>query len=127
MFAGLKNKIKEETGKEVAPMAVRMGAQGRMQRSAFGSTSSQLTDAGFGGGAGGGSSSLERQHQQHQLALEQKELELAGVRLQCSESQQRADDSARLVEALRKDLERLEEQNLLLEESLRVAQSECSD
>lgn len=111
MFATLKNKIKEETGKEVQPQPVRMGAQGRLQRSAFGSTSSQFTD-GMGG------------TQQQQLALEQKDVELAALRLQCGEATVRADESGRLADAMRKDIERLEESNRLLEESLKVAQSE---
>lgn len=109
MFTTLKNKIKEETGKEVAPPPVRMAAQGRLQRSAFGSTSSQFAEQ-LGGA---------------QLALEQKDVELAALRLQGSEASARLDEAARLTDAMRKDIERLEQSNQLLEESLKVAQSEC--
>lgn len=108
MFTTLKNKIKEETGKEVAPMPVRMAAQGRLQRSAFGSTSSQFTEQ-LGGA---------------QIALEQKDVELAAMRLQCGETTARLDEAVRLTDAMRKDIERLEQSNQLLEESLKVAQSE---
>lgn len=106
MFATLKNKIKEETGKEVAPLPVRSGAQGRLQRSTFGSTSSQFTGDPLGA----------------QYALEQKDIEVAALRLQCNDAAEKLEDAGRLAEAMRKDIERLEQSNQLLEESLKVAQ-----
>lgn len=124
MFAGLKNKIKEETGKEVAPLPQRMATQGRLQRSAFGSTSSQLAGDAASFAAGGQHfQQLQLQLQQQHAELEQRNIEVAALRLQCTDLGGQLDDAGRLTEAMRKDLERLEQSNQLLEESLKVAQS----
>lgn len=101
MFTSLKNKIKEETGKEVTPLPIRMGSQGRLQRSAFGSTVS-----------------IEGMT----YSLEQKDLEIAGLRLQCSELTGKLDELSKQVDTLKASNERLEQSNQLLEESVKVAQ-----
>lgn len=104
MFTSLKNKIKEETGKEVTPLPMRMGSQGRLQRSNFGSTVS-----------------IEGMS----YSLEQKDLEIAGLRLQCSELNGKLDELSKQVDTLKASNERLEQSNQLLEESVKVAQRKC--
>ncbi|GAB0087684.1 golgin subfamily A member 1 [Sergentomyia squamirostris] len=101
MFASLKNKIKEETGSEVPPLPRPSGRRYHRGRLDSFNSMTSIDDLSL---------------------VEQKDAEIAALRLQCNDIEAKCDEVTKKLEQTIEEKERLEKANALLEESVRVGQ-----
>ncbi|XP_059608548.1 golgin subfamily A member 1 [Phlebotomus argentipes] len=101
MFSSLKNKIKEETGSEVPPLPRPPGR--RYQRGRLDSFNSMTSIDDLS-------------------LIEQKDAEIAALRLQCNDIEAKCDELTKKLDGATEEKDRLEKANALLEESVRVSQ-----
>uniref|UniRef100_A0A1B0D328 Golgin subfamily A member 1 n=1 Tax=Phlebotomus papatasi TaxID=29031 RepID=A0A1B0D328_PHLPP len=101
MFASLKNKIKEETGSDVPTLPRSSGRRYHRGRLDSFNSMTSIDDL---------------------SVIEQKDAEIAALRLQCNDIEAKCDELSKKLETATEEKDRLEKANALLEESVRVSQ-----